>query len=410
MVKFLISILIFLFAQHLASQQKYDTRPLSDEIKTVQLIVNDDKFLPPVIVLNSSDKITLSFDKLNIEDVRLRYRLIHCKADRTSSELNEVDFLNGFNDQPINNYRFSENTTVNYIHYSVSFPNEQMQMRLSGNYAVEVYDENNPDNILLQGCFSVVEPLARITGNVTGNTDIDINGAHQQLQFEVLHDMLPIQNAAREIIVVIRQNNRTDNEQINVQATYINPGKLVFEHRPELIFEAGNEYRRFETVNKNTEGLNVRKMFYEKPYIHALLITDESRAEKIRQYYKDQNGRFFIRNSNAADSDTGADYFMVTFTFNDSETNDSIFLNGDFICANLPRNTAQSSGEKNTFSVLLKQGSYNYQYVTNGKKGFTTKFTEGNYFNTENEYSVIVYYRAPASRYDQLVGWTTLKN
>jgi hypothetical protein len=173
------------------AQHSIHTQPLSDEIKSIQILVNDDPFLPPIIKLQGDDRITLKFDKLSIEEPRLRYRIFHCTANWQKSDLRDIDFLNGFNNQLIEDYRFSENTTVSYIHYDLNFPNRQVSPKISGNYAIEVYYENAPEDPLLQACFSVTENQVRIQGRVSGNTDFDFNKAHQQISFEISHPRFP---------------------------------------------------------------------------------------------------------------------------------------------------------------------------------------------------------------------------
>ncbi len=404
--KQIILLLLSLFAEHVFSQHIYRTQPLSDEIKTVQVVVNNDAFLPPIIQLNGNDIVTLKFDKLSLDEPRLRYQLLHCTADWQKDNLSEIEYQDGFNDQLIENYRFSENTTVNYIHYSLRFPNAQMRPKVSGNYAIEVFYENYPDEPLLQACFSVAEPKVTIQAGVSGDTDIDINNAHQQLSFTVNYPTLSLRDPANELIVNVRQNNRTDNQRSGLKPTFINPAKLVFEHNRDLIFEAGNEYRRFETVSNRFGGMRVERLIYEKPYFHAVLQSDESRAGKSRQYDEDQNGRFFIKDNDAYDSDVEADYFMVHFTFYEDGSQE-LFLIGDFTYGTRDDFKLQYNKESDTYlkTVLLKQGAYNYMYATPAVSGLTTAKTEGNYYETENEYLITVYHRAPGSRYDKLVGW-----
>ncbi len=63
-------------------------------------------------------------------------------------------------------------------------------------------------------------------------------------------------------------------------------------------------------------------------------------------------------------------------------------------------------------SALLKMGVYNYAYVTLNRldhsSGPSFEFTEGNYFETENNYDILVYYRPLGGRADQLVGMYSL--
>ncbi len=405
-------IILLIFVQTSVAQKIYRTQPVSHDIKTVKIVVNGDAFAPPVIQINSDEQITLKFDKLSIEEPRLRYRIIHCNADWTASDISEIEYLNGFNDQLIEDYRFSENTTVNYIHYQLNFPNSATQLKLPGNYAVIVSDDSNPDNILLTACFSVLDPKLRISAAISGNTDIDINREHQQLAFEINHTALPLRDPMNELFVTVQQNNRMDNKRSNLKPTYIHPNRLVFEHNPLLIFEAGNEYRRFETVSRQYNGLNIYETFFDTPFIHSLVYKDDFRSRKARQYDEDQNGRFFVRNADAYDSDVEADYFMVHFTLSGQASWEEIFLNGEFTYNTFSDNNKmifnQETNEYNG-ALLLKQGAYNYQYLAPALKGFSTSSVEGNYYDTENEYLILVYHRAPGRRFDRLVGMLQIK-
>ncbi len=400
-------LLLFLLSQLALSQSVYRTRPISDDIKTLIVTTSNGLLAPSVINMSSNEQVIVKFDNLDISEPRLRYHLIHCNADWTRSTLSDVEYLSGFNNQLIDSYRFSENTTVNYIHYELRFPNRDVQLKLSGNYCVVVTEDNNMDTPLLTACFSVLDNKVSIRSEVSGNTDIDFNREHQQLSFEINHPQLRLNNPKQELQVVVRQNNRTDNERIGIEPTYIQLNKLVYDHNPALIFEAGNEYRRFETVSQYYNGLNVYDIFYESPYYQALLYKDDFRSKKVRQYDEDQNGRFCIRNADEQDFDVQSDYFMVNFLLAAQPLQGDIFLNGDFtynIFSDKVRMKYDAQTDEYFASVLLKQGAYNYQYLSPGLKGFSTEMVEGNYYDTENEYLILVYYRAPGLRYDQLVG------
>ncbi len=391
----------------LQTQAQYHTETMSDEVKTIQLMANNDLYRPPIIELNTDDFITLKFDKLNVEETQLRYRLIHCNTDGTPSPLSEMEYMQGFNDQPIEDFRFSENTTVKYIHYNLTIPNEAVQLRLSGNYAIEVFTLDNPDSVILQAHFIVTEPKVHIKASLSGNTDFDIQKAHQQLHLEVLHETLALRDAAREINVCIYQNTHFNEKRSDIRPSFVFPNRIVYEHQESLIFEGGNEYRRFETINKSANGLNVASTSYKSPYFRVRLLTDRCRANNKRQYDEDQNGRFFIRNTQGYDADVDADYFMVHFTFKSQPLQQPLFL---YIASNYSPLIYNSADGNYEVDVLLKQGSYNYQFVTKDKDGYSTEHTEGSFFDTENEYIIIVYYRPVGERYDRAVGWKVIKS
>lgn len=379
-------------------------------IKSLQIFPPNSSHLLPVIRLNSDDKVIIKFDNLDINQSRLRYKLIHCNYDWTASDLNEIDYIKGFNDNHIDTYKYSVNTNVDYIHYNLELPNRNVGFNVSGNYVLMVYDEYSPKDTLLTARFYVVDQIVGIDGSITSNTDIGLNLAHQQLSLEINHKGITIQNPERDINLVVFQNMSTHNMAKGIKPSYIYSDRLVYNHNKALIFEGGNEYRRFETVNKRTGGLNVDKVEYKRPYINVRLATDEVRSGNVRYYDEDQNGRYFVRSESANDNDIESDYFLVHFSLanNNIKMNrgvDRILLDGEFITNNAFLEYDPSNNIYHT-SLLLKQGSYNYQYLIEKSNGIKTpSFIEGSYFDTENSYSIFVYYRFPGSRYDQLIGF-----
>lgn len=389
------------------------TEAFLSDIHTLQVIVNQDPFLPPVIELNSDDEIEISFDRFSHEYKRYQYIISHHNSDWTSSGLFEMDYLEGFNNLPIENYDVSINTTTPYTHYSFALPNDKVKLTKSGNYQVVVVDEDDANTPVLTACFHVVEKQVNIVAKVTTDTDIDRNKSHQQVSFTVNHSGYDIRNPHSEIKVQVTQNQRTDNMVTNIQPTYLTSSELRYEHNKQLIFPAGNEYRRFEMVNVRHTSQRVQEIEYYEPYYHVTLFPDEPRTNNYI-YDKDQNGRFVIRYDQATDNTIEADYFFVHFSF-PRETpfaNGDLYLQGAF--ANKPNESYKLSynEEDKAYQLvrLLKQGAYNYQYlfVPNGKQQGITNFTEGNYYQTENEYLILIYHRPWGERYDKLIGYINI--
>jgi len=391
------------------SSQIYHTQAISPEIYTIQVNPNGDWSLDPVVRLGDSP-INISFDRISDNSFdRLRYRVIHCDAYwKPSKELSESDYIDGFNDNLIEDYEASRSTTVEYTHFEFSIPNTDMKLKLSGNYVVEVYEDGEPDNVLLTACFSVLDSQLSIGATVSSNTDIDINRSHQQLSFTILHQNMNIRDPYADLKVFAWQNNRLDTERQQLKPTYINPGKLIYEHNRDLIFEAGNEYRRFETVSHRYNGMNVGHIEYDRPTYNMYITPDKVRAGRTYSYDQDQNGRFIIRSNEANESGTEADYFTTIFTLPmDKPLAEDVFINGNFTYNNFTDKYRMIYDEdKNEYyiSLLLKQGMYNYLYLTKTGNNYSTSKIEGNYYETENEYQIFVYHRPPGQRYDSLVG------
>ena len=392
------------------SNQVYETRAFSDRFKTIRTDVEGRDLFPPIIELNSNEHITISFDEMTEEASYLQYSIVHCNADWRPSALSELEYLDGFNTNPIETFDYSIATFAHYVHYSLTLPNEDVQFKASGNYVLLVYPENEPEQILLQVCFSVYENDILVAPSVTSRTDIDYNREHQQVSVSLNANNYRIQNPYNELKVSVTPNGRRDQEVIVTRPLRVQGNQVIFDHDRNLIFEAGNEFRRFEMVATRYAGLGVEKIYHFDPYYHVVLATSEPRAETSYLYDKTQNGRFVIRQSGANDSDTEADYFVVHFTLDsDPISGGKIYIDGELTNhLYTPYNEMVYNPQTGQYekTLLLKQGSYNYQYLflPDGASSATAAPIEGNYYQTVNEYLVKVYHRAPGERYDKLIG------
>lgn len=411
----LLALALFAFCTIFA-QSGFETKALKNDIKTLQLLTNDNFEQPPLLALNSDQFITIRFDELSSDLKWYSYRILHCDADWKPSTISEMEYLDGFNGNPIEEAYPSFNTFVNYYHYKLTLPNDRVNFRISGNYTVLIYEDTAIDQPVATACFSVVDQKMSVKTVVTSNTDIDFNQKHQQLSIHLGWNQLHLSNPTAELKVKVQQNNRRDNEVTITTPTRFGNREAIYEHNRQLIFEAGNNYRRFEMVNNKYPGVGVENIRYFDPLYHVALTTDYSKSNQNYTYDRHQNGRFIIRESNAYDHHTEADYFMVHFSLKYAQPllGGELFLSGEFThdCFNAEHQMIYHSDRKQyENSMLLKQGHYNYQYLflPNGKRKAESDLIEGNYFETANEYLIKVYYRPIGSRYDQLIGVSLVK-
>jgi len=392
----------------------YQTGPVNPHFASIQIYAGDNKLNDPVITLDDDRHIVVEFDEFS-DDVRyMRYSIIHCNADWQPSQLVESEYLDGFNDATVDNYEFSRATTVHYVHYKLELPNEQIRPTISGNYILRVYDENDPDTTLLYARFMVTEQSVGMKATVSSHTDIDYNGSHQQLSFAIDTERVKVHDAFNDFKVVISQNGRLDNSRTLFHPLRLHGHTLIYEHLPELIFDAGNEYRRFESVSTHIPGMRVDNVRYHGPYYHAFLSVDSPRTDDSYIYDSTQHGRFVIREYNSAHSDSEADYLMTHFALKMPKIDGyDLYLDGDLVNRRLDGRSRleynESTGCYET-SMLLKQGAYNYQYlaIAYGSTQALTGPVEGNFYNTVNEYRIAVYQRLPGERYDRLAGYFTV--
>lgn len=386
-----------------------------ERARTLRAMTNGDFYAPLAAVLGTGDRIDISFDVLNEDRDYLRYRVIRCDANWQPSKIAENEWLDGFNESVIENYDFSRSSLVHYVHYSFQFPNEEISPKLSGNYLIQVYSEEDPDDIWLQQRVMLTEQSAPVYASITSRTDVDYNDAHQQLSVEVDFERARVDDPFNDMKVMISQNGRADNEIALVQPLRLSGTRAIYEHQRPLIFDAGNEYRRFEVSNINYPGMNVEKISYYEPYYHFVLNEDASRAGETYSYDETQNGRFVVREYNSDDSDIDADYVVVHFSLDYPELpGHMIFLDGDFTqrrfdqASQMYYNPSTGRYEK---ALLLKQGHYNYQYlaVKPSAHSGVTSIIEGDKYQTGNEYIIKVYERGPMDRTDRLIGVTTIQ-
>ena len=384
---------------------------------TLRTDINGDYMAPPVLLLGSDDRLTVSFDELAESNSYLRYSLVHCNANWTESSLVESEFLDGFNFGNVDDYEYSRMTAAHYVNYHITLPNDRFSFRISGNYLLRVYRDDDPETTLLQVRFMVSESTALVGADVLSVTDIDYNDKHQQVSVTVDATNAGVEDVFNDMMVYVSQNGRLDNEVMVRQPLRVSGKTAYYEHLRPLIFPAGNEYRRMETVSTTYPGMHIDALEYHDPFYHATVATDYPRSQESYSYDQTQNGRFFVREYNSNDSEIEADYVVTHFTLDAPELPGKyIFLDGDFTCRRfdpqslMTYNRATGLYEK---TLLLKQGAYNYQYLTvdAGAKtpGASTATIEGDYYPTGNEYLVKVYTRRRGERYDRLIGVTSVK-
>ena len=380
----------------------------SQEIKSLKVERADDFMAPPILRQGSGDRLSVTFDIIGDSPEYLRYRISHLNADGSKSLLMDSEFLGSFNEFEIDDYAYSDNTYIHYVNYRIEIDEDAIPFKTSGDYRIEIFPEGEPDKIIAEIPFSVSENIIGVKGNVTGSTDKGFNTEYQQLSFNIDATSLGNINPYQDLVVTIEQNMDAKGKRFIKGPQRVNGNLIEYGHKPELIFEASNEYRRFETVRADYPGLHVDSVKYYDGINHAWIQPDDPRKEKRYTYDQTQNGRFKINEYNSTDPNLSADYIMVHFSLVPPDTNvREIFLQGEFTQNNLDNASLMRYDWNDGLyhaDLLLKQGSYNYQYVAlldqSGQSDPAP--IEGNKYETQNEYLVLVYFRPPGARADRL--------
>ena len=388
---------------------------LSPAIKSLQVVVNDQWTSMPVVTLGDDDVLNIAFDELSHDVHRYVAHLEHCEADWSpSDDIFESDWLEGFNDQPIDDYEKSLNTTVLYTHYRLQFPNEQCRLKLSGNYRLHILDDDNDGEEVLTAEFRVVEPKMDIRLGATVNTDLGLNKRYQQVNMLLNYNTLPVTFPEEQLQVMVLQNGREDNMKLNVRPNYITTKGLRWEHNQQLIFDAGNEYHKFEVLDPThiTMGLEHVEWNEADGHYHAYPYTCEPRRNYL--YDEDADGAFYIRNSDNVENDRLSDYVYVHYKLMPARhyEHTRVVIDGDWTTEAADTYTMSYDESDRSYNavVLQKMGYYNYRLQMVDLDGISHSLPEeGSFYQTENRYQAFVYYKGNSDRTWRLVGSHEIK-
>lgn len=384
-------------------------------VKSLQIYPSGNPYGEPVIKLTDPEsRITLSFDELADTRRYLRYELIHCDADWNPEALHAAELTDGINEGTIDDYAHSRGTVSQYVNYRLEIPNEQIAPRISGNWIARIYDEDDPATTIAEAPFMVSEEAVRIEGTISGRTDRDYNGALQQLEIKVDKGRSDVRDPMSDYQIRISMNGRTDDIRRLQSPLRLEGNTAVYAHNDALIFEGGKEYRRFETVATTYPGMRIAATGFSEPWYHATIQTDYTRTDTGYEYDSTQHGLFTIAAEGTDDPATEAEYVKTIFTLEcEPLKGEDIYVEGALTGRKADELSRMAYNPDNgcyELELLLKQGSYNYQYVTLSPSGaMSTALTEGNSYQTRNEYAVAVYYKAPGARHTRLLGFATIR-
>lgn len=383
----------------------------ASHIHTVQLYKKGWNFSNPIIQLLGTEKLTLSFDDFAFDSKNYQYQIIHCTSDWQQSDLMETEYLEGFSPNPIDDYQYSFNTKQPYVHYTLDFPNEDIRLKISGNYLIKVFEPGQEEAPILVRPFWVTESIVSILPRIKYTANASLRPSMQQVNFSIQHPNLRIDNAREEIKVVIRQNSRWDNQIDNLKPLFIRNNELAYEHSRESLFEGGNEYRWLDLRSTRFAPEHVEKISFHDPFYHFTLFPDNPLSAKSYFYHEDFNGKYVIDIREERDPQIEADYVYVHFTLplEAPMLYADVYVTGDLTCNQLnERNRMAYNFDTKSYelNLILKQGFYNYQYhvIEKGHTKAEAARFEGSFGQTENDYTIFVYYKTISDHYERLIG------
>ena len=372
----------------------------------------------PVLFLNSREQLQISFDDFKAQYQDYYYTIELVDSAWKTIELNDFDYVNGFNQNKITSYSISSIAAQKYFHYQFNFPNNYCSPKLSGNYILKVYTDNNKDKLIFTKRFFVVENLTELNGIVQAPFDGSITSSHQKIKLAIDVKNVPsFQNDQLRVKVI--QNNRYNDSRVLSTPSFIRGNILEFNNEEELLFPGGNEYRWLDLQSLSLRSDRVAAIENNSKLSTIIVKPDFSRTDILYNSFRDLNGGFLIMNTESLQSETQNDYASVIFTYVTKDRkpllDKKVYLAGAITNNVLDKNAEMQFDVKQGVyqkKFLLKQGYYSYAYILRDREApnFMDDFveTEGSYTETENNYIVLVYYHAPGTRNDQIIGFANL--
>lgn len=392
------------------------SRTYKNTIQTVQCFVKGNQLSYPMISLNGRESLLLAFDELGEESKNISYTFTHCTSDWRSSGASTFDITDGFLPAILSEYDYSRGTKNLYTHYTLQFPSQDLNFKLSGNYVITVFENNNPEAILLTQRFCIYEDLVTVVPFVAMPAKNDDKYYKQAITFKLAVEKIEIANPYTEIDIAIIQNGRWDDAKTGFQPTFIRDNILTYELGEDGVFNGISEFRYFDTrilaTNERTEKINVNDTA-----IQVYLYPDKKKQFLKYKPDTDINGFYYIDNATNHNATIETDYTHVHFSLQVDEpySEGVIYVFGELTQWKLDSNFRMEynyTKKEYETTALLKQGYYNYEYVLAGDKQTTPDevFIEGNHVETGNTYRILVYLTDPMNQYTRLVGYSVFNS
>jgi hypothetical protein len=393
----------------------FEDRVYSEEIHTVMLRNSSWELSLPIIESGNQKQLELQFDDLTTQSRNYGYTLVLCNADWKPSDLQTQEYLSGYGTGNIRDYSNSFNTLYGYVHYRLVFPEEDCMPVLPGNYALVVFDEANPDKIILTRRLYIIRYESAVDARMKQPEPLDLRETSQQVEFTVTCNNNDIRDPLNEVTAVAYQNSRPD-RMLLLNPFSADGNRLQFNNPAEGIFPGGNEFRSLDIKSMKYQTENLSAMVFQKPYWHVFMKPDENRAYKPYFSKPDLNGGFFIDYEGSNDKNTSADYVFVHFNLSGLMLgpDDRIFVTGGFCDWTCQQSNQMLYNENtNNFEVtlLLKQGLYDYCFAKAKSRNGPVDESEieGSYYETQNSYTLFVYFHDRFKGNDRLIGYQQIR-
>lgn len=404
--------IVFVLTSHLIIAQVNPEAVYKNNIHSVRFHMYGDQLALPVYKLNSADRLELHFDDMDANVKSYYYTFQLCDFEWHPLQLSPFDYIKGFTQNRISNYRFSSIAYTRYTHYQAILPESNSIPTRSGNYLVKVFLDGDTSKLAFTRALLVLDTKASVLAQFVQPFTPQFFKTHQRLKFTVNLDGLNAFNANQQVKVLVLQNNRWDNAQGNLPPTFIRGNNLEYNNENNFVFPGGKEWRWVDLRSFRLQSERVQKADYEKNATTIYVKPDIDRTTQKYIYYQDLNGQYMVTTYESINPYWQGDYATVKFSFGTASqtayADKDLYLIGQLTDYKIGDATKMVfNADKGVYenSQFLKQGYYSYGYLLVDKNDSSKRQElNGDYWETENTYTILVYYKSFTDQSDQLIG------
>jgi hypothetical protein len=400
-------ILLFIVSTAVAQTETELTPPYN--IKTVSFVQSNENVVP---IFKLGDGFQFQFDDLFGKEANYYFEIMHCDYNWNPTDIPKTEYMTGFDGQRIIQYENSVNTLQIYSHYKLPIPNQYMQLRISGNYVLKILDESR--EVILTRKFIIYEDLVTVPMQIRRARTANYLDYKHNIEFSIKSLVLNFQNPLKNVKVTLFQNGQFHTAIKNIVPQYTIGNDLIYKYDKETQYWAGNEFLYFDNSDIRSAGNNISRVDSNSGIYNSHLYTNNARGNYPYSVIPDVNGKFVVRNIGVAKNDIEADYSWVYFSLSAPAfmKNKGVYITGLFNNYSLsPEYKMDYNADKNIYekAILIKQGFTNYQFqVADDKENIDAESNiDGNFWQTENDYTILVYYRDNNDRYERVIGKAT---
>lgn len=399
----------------------FDNYIYQENIASVTFRIEDLFLSLPVVNLDSDLPLLLEFDDLDGDIKDYTYTFVHCDQNWKPTNIAQLEYLDGFSEDRITDYNYSFKTLKEFTHYQIELPSRNMRWTKSGNYLLIIYEDEGYKVPVITRRFVVVDPTIRVEAKLVPPAKVSKTRTHHEIDFLVDYDKFPIRSPQQEVKATILQNGRWDNAIVGLAPNFTRLNAIAFDYQDRIVFPAGKEYRYADLRSFRLAGPGIGEIELSQDYYEVYMIPETTRDTRVYTTRRDANGKFVIETQDQNDWQLSSEYAYVRFFLKTDQPfyDEDVYIFGALSdWQTRPEFKMEYNAAVNAYvgMILLKQGYYEYEYVTvsrNDKANQPTvsrEKTEGNWYETENEYTILIYYRPFGERYDQVIGSYTLSS